>query len=225
MTSGAVYILLFKPWGMLSQFSREAGWNSLADLPALPPGVRPAGRLDVDSEGLLLLTNDAHILHRLTTPRFRHPRTYLVQVEGVPPDEALAHLRRGVRIEGRTTLPADVRRLAAEPALPPRAVPIRHRKTVPTTWLEVTLTEGKNRQVRKMAAAVGHPVLRLVRTAIGPLGIGSLAPGEWRPLGAEERSALFAAAGPRPGRGAGRTRRRPPDTSEGRRRPRGSAGT
>lgn len=211
-----VTLLLFKPYGMLSQFSREGEWRSLADLGGLPPSVRPAGRLDADSEGLLLLTSDPHILHRLTTPRFGHPRTYLVQVEGVPQDEALERLRRGVLLEGRTTLPAAVRRLDGDPGLPPRPVPIRFRKSVPTSWLELTLTEGRNRQVRRMTAAVGHPALRLVRTAIGPLQAGTLRPGEVRDLTPEELAALLAVLGPRP---AGPTRERLPGRS-GRRSPR-----
>jgi 23S rRNA pseudouridine2457 synthase len=206
------YILLFKPYGMLSQFTREAAWKSLADLDPLPPAVRAAGRLDVDSEGLLLLTNDPHVIHRLTTPRFRHSRTYLVQVEGVPSEAALAGLRTGVALE-KKTLPAGVRRLTGEPDLPPRGVPIRLRKSVPTTWLELTLHEGRNRQVRRMTARVGHPTLRLVRTAIGPLRLGSLHPGDARPLTPHERAALFSALGPRP---ATPERKRPPGRPGGR---------
>jgi 23S rRNA pseudouridine2457 synthase len=170
----------------------------------------------VDSEGLLLLTNDPHVIHRLTTPRFRHSRTYLVQVEGEPSETVLAGLRKGVALDGKTTLPAGVRRLAGEPDLPPRQVPIRARKTVPTSWLELTLHEGRNRQVRRMTARVGHPTLRLVRTAIGPLRLGSLHPGDTRPLTPHERAALFSALGPRPPSTETPEQQRPPGRPGGR---------
>ena len=173
------YILFYKPCAVLSQFSPEQGKQTLKDFLSLPKDVYPVGRLDYDSEGLLLLTNDNAVKHELTDPKFHHPKTYLAQVERIPTEEALNRLRNGVAIEGKITQPVDVRLLTEEPNLPPRSVPIRFRKTVPTAWIEITLREGRNRQVRKMTAAVGHPTLRLVRIKIGSLGIGNLKPGEW----------------------------------------------
>ena len=184
-------ILFFKPYGVLSQFTREAGHPSLADFGPFPADVYPVGRLDADSEGLLLLTNDHRLQHRLMDPRFGHPRTYLVQVERTPAADALERLRTGVVIEGKRTRPAQVSLLTEGPLLPPRAVPIRFRKNVPTAWLTLTLTEGRNRQVRKMTAAVGHPTLRLVRVGIGELPIGTLQPGEHRLLGPGEVARLL----------------------------------
>lgn len=182
------YILFHKPYGVLSQFTEEAGHLSLKKFGPFPPDVYPVGRLDVDSEGLLLLTNDAALKHRIATPRFRHPRTYVVQVEGIPDATSLKRLAAGVVIEGRKTLPARARLLDKDPGFPPRAVPIRVRKSVPTSWLELVLHEGRNRQVRKMTAAVGHPTLRLVRTQIGQLELGSLEPGRQRTLSPRELS-------------------------------------
>lgn len=179
-------ILFYKPYGVLSQFSREGKWKSLADFGPFPESVYPAGRLDADSEGLLVLTDDTGIKRRLTEPRFMHPRTYVVQVEGVPEDGAIERLKKGVMLEGKKTRKADVVLLGEEPDFPPRQVPIRFRKTVPTAWLRLTLTEGRNRQVRRMTAAVGHPALRLVRTAIGDLTLEGLSPGAWRSLSKEE---------------------------------------
>jgi 23S rRNA pseudouridine2457 synthase len=191
------YFLIYKPYGMLSQFTPETpGQRTLADLGAGFPGdVYPVGRLDADSEGLLLLTDDPRINARLLDPAHGHPRTYWAQVERVPTDDALERLRRGVeiRVAGRLyrTLPAAVRRLEAEPALPPREPPVRFRQTVPTAWIELVLREGKNHQVRKMCAAAGFPVLRLVRARIGalglgPAGLGAMASGEVRELDQEE---------------------------------------
>jgi pseudouridine synthase len=194
MTGGGPRVLaLWKPYGVVSRFTPAGGHPGLATLIDLA-GVWPVGRLDHDSEGLLLLTDDGELAHRLTTPRFAHPRTYWAQVERVPDAAALAALAAGVVIQGRRTRPAAVRRLEAPPPLPPRPVPIRFRKSVPTAWLELTLREGRNRQVRRMTAAVGHPTLRLVRAAIGPLGLLALdlAPGAWRPLTPAETSALYA---------------------------------
>ncbi len=144
------------------------------------------GRLDQDSEGLLLLTNDGQLKHRLSDPKFAHPRTYWVQVERIPDEKALNQLRQGVKIKNYRTRPTKVKLLATEPELPPREPPIRFRKNVPTAWLEMTLTEGRNRQVRRMTAAVGFPTLRLVRVAMGDLRLEGLSPGEWRELTAEE---------------------------------------
>ncbi len=176
------YILFNKPYGVLSQFTTEAGWTSLRSYGPFPGHVYAAGRLDADSEGLLLLTDDKEVGHRLTDPAYRHPRRYLVQVEGIPDARALEHLCRGVLLHGKVTLPALVRRLEQEPGLPDRPVPIRVRKSIPVSWLEITLREGRNRQVRRMTAAVGYPTLRLVRTCIGPLQLGDLAPGARRSL-------------------------------------------
>lgn len=176
---------------MLSQFS--GGRKSLADYVKVKD-VYPVGRLDHDSEGLMLLTNDGAFQHRLTDPKFQHPRTYWVQVEGIPNKQALTDLAAGVVIQGERTRPAKVRVLleAEASALPPRDPPIRFRKSVPTAWLELTLTEGRNRQVRRMTAAAGHPTLRLVRIAIGSLRLEGLQPGEWRELTPEEVPALAA---------------------------------
>lgn len=170
-------ILFNKPYGVLTQFRASEHGPTLADYIQVP-GVYPAGRLDKDSEGLLLLTDDGALQHRLTDPRHKLPKTYWVQVEGVPTEEALERLRQGVVLDGRRTRPAKVRRLS-EPDLWPRDPPVRFRKHIPTSWIEVIITEGRNRQVRRMTAAVGYPTLRLVRTAIGPYTLKGLAPGEW----------------------------------------------
>lgn len=185
------YVLLHKPYGIVSQFTPEGAHGGLGSLGRFPRDVYAAGRLDADSEGLLLLTNDGRVIHRLTDPRFAHPRTYLVQLEGIPDERALDELCRGVALEGRMTKPAQAALLPAEPEFPARPVPIRVRKSVPTCWIEITLFEGRNRQVRRMTAAVGHPTLRLIRTAIGPLSITGLGPGMHRTLSASERTALF----------------------------------
>jgi 23S rRNA pseudouridine2457 synthase len=183
------YLLFNKPYGVMSHFTDRRGRPVLGDL--LPvPGVYAAGRLDRDSEGLLLLTDDGWLIRRLTDPRFRHPRTYLVQVERAPTARALAELAEGVMIQGRRTRSAQVELLEGEPDLPPRPVPIRARKTVDTAWLRMTITEGKKRQVRRMTAAVGHPTLRLVRVAIGSLTLEGLEPEEWRELAPDELEEL-----------------------------------
>lgn len=173
-----IYILFYKPFAVLSQFTSEEGKRSLGEF-GFPKGVYPVGRLDYDSEGLLLLTDDNRIKHRLADPKFELPKTYLAQIERIPDDWSLERLRAGIVIEGKRTKPAEIRLLTEEPSLPPRSVPIRFRKTVPTAWIELTIREGRNRQVRKMTAAVGHPTLRLVRVKIGSIGIGMLKPGEW----------------------------------------------
>jgi 23S rRNA pseudouridine2457 synthase len=183
------YVKLFKPYDVLTQFSALGGRATLKDLVPLP-GIYPVGRLDRDSEGLLLLTDDGPLAHRLTDPRFEHPKTYLVQVERVPDDRALAELRHGVDLRDGRTRPAEATLLVDPPALPERPVPIRFRKHVPTAWLRLVLREGRNRQVRRMTAAVGHPTLRLVRVAIGPITLGNLRPGAWLDLTADERAAL-----------------------------------
>jgi len=180
------YLLLHKPYGVLCQFTGGEGRKTLRDFGPFPPHVYPVGRLDADSEGLVLLTDDGHVKHILLEPRFHHPRTYLVQVERVPTDDALAKLRHGILIEGKQTLEAKVELLSAEPQVYPRPVPIRFRKNVSTSWLQLTIFEGRNRQVRKMTAAIGHPTLRLLRVAIGPLRLGALQPGEQRKLTPQE---------------------------------------
>lgn len=191
------FVLFYKPYNVLSQFS-EGSTLPLAAPPPLtlkdfvPVGdVYPVGRLDRDSEGLMLLTNHGQVQHRLSDPRFAHPRTYWVQVEHVPQPSALAQLRRGVTIKGYRTRPCQVEALAAAPPLPPREPPIRYRQSIPTAWLVMTLQEGKNRQVRRMTAAIGHPTLRLVRVAIAHLSLGSLQPGEWRFATSAERQELL----------------------------------
>ena len=182
-----------KPYGVLSQFTPEPGsaWRTLADF-HLPKNVYALGRLDADSEGLLLLSDEAGLNSRLLDPKHAHRREYWVQVEGVPSAAALAHLSRGVKLGDYTTLPAQARTLDPPPSLAPRNPPIRVRKTVPDSWLSIELVEGKNRQVRRMTAAVGHPTLRLVRARIGRFPLGLLAPGCWRELTAAERSEILA---------------------------------
>ena len=182
-------IALYKPYDVLCQFSDAEGRTTLKAFVPIA-GIYPVGRLDRDSEGLLLLTDDGPLAHRLTDPRFEHPKTYLVQVERVPDDRVLEALRRGVVLNDGPTRPAEVELLAEPPALPDRSVPIRFRKNVPTAWLRMTIREGRNRQVRRMTAAVGHPTLRLVRVAVGPISLGDLAPGQWRELTDAELSAL-----------------------------------
>jgi 23S rRNA pseudouridine2457 synthase len=176
-----VLIALNKPYGVLCQFTDESPDGARPTLAGFVdvPGVYPAGRLDLDSEGLLLLTDDGRLQARLADPRFKTPKTYLVQVEGEPDAAALEALRRGVRLKDGPTLPAHVERIDP-PALWPRDPPVRFRKSVPDCWLRLTLREGRNRQVRRMTAAVGHPTLRLVRWRIGDWTIEGLAPGEWR---------------------------------------------
>ncbi len=176
------YIILNKPYGVLCQFSDKEGRPTLSNLGKFPKDVYPVGRLDYDSEGLVLLTNDNELKHRLLEPKFKTPKTYLAQVERIPDENALDKLRNGILIEGKRTLPAKVKLLKEEPALPPRSVPIRFRKNVPTAWLEITIYEGRNRQVRKMTAAVGHPTLRLVRIKIGKIEMKNLQQGEYKNL-------------------------------------------
>ena len=178
-------LALHKPYDVLSQFTDEGGRLTLKTLIDIPD-VYPIGRLDRDSEGLRLLTNDGLLAHRLTDPRFEHPKTYLVQVERVPDEVALEKLRKGVVLADGLTKPAEVELLDEAPAFPDRAAPIRFRKNVPTAWIRLTIREGRNRQVRRMTAAVGFPTLRLLRVAVGSIALGELAPGEWRELEASE---------------------------------------
>jgi 23S rRNA pseudouridine2457 synthase len=185
-------LALFKPYDVLTKFTDDEGRVTLADYVDVPD-VYPAGRLDRDSEGLLLLTDDAKMSARITDPRHELEKVYLAQVERIPDEEALEKLRRGVTIQGYRTRPAKVE-LIGEPNLPPRPVPIRFRQNIPTAWLCLTIREGKNRQVRRMTAAVGYPTLRLVRVAVGPVNLGALQPGEWRELSAPEVRALWKAS-------------------------------
>lgn len=182
------YFILYKPFGILSQFSGEK--DSLKEVADFPKDVYPVGRLDKDSEGLLLITDDKALNHYLLNPEFRHQRTYLAQVEGIPTAEAIIALENGVEInvDGKiyTTQKAKARLLQEEPLLPERNPPIRYRKSVPDSWVELKLIEGKNRQVRKMTAAVGFPTLRLVRWSMEELTINGFGVGEVRELTQEE---------------------------------------
>lgn len=171
-------VLFNKPYGVICQFSGDGSRLTLADFIDLP-GVYPAGRLDLDSEGLLLLTDDGKAQARIADPRFKMAKTYIVQVEGDPGADSLAQLRQGVRLKDGLTRPADVERIDP-PQLWPRDPPVRFRKTVPDCWLKLTIREGRNRQVRRMTAAVGLPTLRLVRWRIGDWALDGIAPGEWR---------------------------------------------
>ena len=169
-----------KPYGVLSQFTPEGRWRGLQDFIDVP-GVYVAGRLDADSEGLLLLTDDGALQARISDPRHKMEKTYWVQVEGIPDEAALHSLRQGVQLGDGPTLPARVRRLEPPPALWERDPPIRVRQNIPDCWIELIIREGRNRQVRRMTAAVGHPTLRLVRAAIGPYALDGLEPGCWQP--------------------------------------------
>lgn len=178
-----------KPYGVLPCFTDSGGRPTLADYIDVP-GVYAAGRLDQDSEGLMILTSDGALAHRITDPRHKLGKIYLAQIEREPNDDAMGRLRSGVVLSGQRTRPAQVRVLADAPLIPDRPVPIRFRKNVPTAWIEIILREGMNRQVRRMTAAVGHPTLRLIRTAIGPVLLGDLLPGKWRDLGPEETAQI-----------------------------------
>lgn len=184
---------MYKPYGVLSQFTQppDSDKETLASL-GLPSGVYPIGRLDWDSEGLLLLSDDGALNHLLLDPSHGHERTYFVQVENIPDEQALQKLRNGVVIEGRKTLPAKAVSIEA-PLIPERSVPIRFRKNISTAWIALTLTEGRNRQVRKMTAAVGFPTLRLVRASIGNLKLSELdlPVGGWTDLAARDLAKLF----------------------------------
>jgi 23S rRNA pseudouridine2457 synthase len=221
------YLLFHKPYRVLSQFTAGSTppQGTAGDRPTLAnfitiPNVYPVGRLDWDSEGLMLLTDDGPLQHRLSHPQFGHERTYWAQVERIPDPAALDRLQRGLKIQNYVTRPAIATRLDPDPDLPPRDPPIRFRQNIPTAWIALTLTEGRNRQVRRMTAAVGFPTLRLVRVAIGPLRLDGLAPGQWRDLTEVERRSLLAWA-----KAAGQSARQSPRTTPGRspRSPRPSA--
>jgi 23S rRNA pseudouridine2457 synthase len=183
-------ILLNKPYGVICQFTPEAGHRSLKDFVPIP-GVYPAGRLDTDSEGLVLLTDEGRLQAAIADPRHKLDKAYWVQVEGVPTEAALARLRKGVELKDGPTLPAGARTIAEPAKLWPRDPPIRERKAIPTAWIEVVLREGRNRQVRRMTAAVGLPTLRLVRHRIGDWTIADLAPGAWREVPASATDKRF----------------------------------
>jgi len=183
-------IAFHKPYSVLSQFTADGSPNrTLADF-NFPKDVYPLGRLDADAEGLLLLTDEAELNQRLLHPKQAHPRTYWTQVEGIPQREALQKLEKGVTIQGHKTLPAKAKLI--QPEIPPRIPPIRFRKNVPDSWIELTLIEGKNRQVRRMTSAVGHPTLRLIRTQIGTLSLSDLPSGQWKELKESDREKIFS---------------------------------
>lgn len=180
-----LYLAFHKPYGILSQFTSDNMQETLSVFD-LPKEVYACGRLDKDSEGLLLLTNDGALIERLLNPVHDKVKTYWVQVENIPTQEALKKLEAGVMIGDYKTKPAHARLLDPQPVIPERNPPVRFRKTIPTCWIEIELTEGKNRQVRRMTAAVGHPTLRLIRMKIGKLELGTLAPGEFREIKKED---------------------------------------
>ncbi len=178
-------LALHKPYGVLARFTPDgSAWRTLAEF-GLPSDVWPIGRLDADSEGLLLLSSDKSLVDRLLSPRHKASKTYWVQIERIPDDDALGALRAGVILDAQRTLPARVKRIE-EPVLPARDPPVRFRKTVADCWIELQIVEGKNRQVRRMTAAVGHPTLRLVRVAVGAVALGDLAPGAFRTVSDDE---------------------------------------
>jgi 23S rRNA pseudouridine2457 synthase len=182
-----VLLAFNKPYGVLSQFTADGSDNATLSEFKFPPNVYSLGRLDADSEGLLLLTDERALNQRILNPRSRHPREYWAQVERAPSPEALEMLRAGVMLEGRKTLPARAEILDPQPIIGERFPPIRFRKTVPTCWLSLELIEGKNRQVRRMTAAVGHATVRLIRVRIGRFALDGIATGEWVELNKEQR--------------------------------------
>lgn len=182
-------IIFYKPYQVMSSFTDPEGRATVGDYVAIPE-VYAAGRLDYDSEGLLVLTSDGKLAHRITHPRHKLKKVYVVQVEQVPNQTALQDLRQGVLVKGKRTRPAEVELLDEAPPFSERNPPIRYRNNIPTAWLKIILREGRKRQVRRMTAAVGHPTLRLVRTAIGPITLSDLEPGQWRDLTKEELRAL-----------------------------------
>jgi 23S rRNA pseudouridine2457 synthase len=188
-------IAFHKPYGVLSQFTRDgSGLPTLAEF-GFPPRVYPIGRLDADSEGLLLLSDEAALNERLLHPRHGHRRVYWAQIERIPDADALLRLAQGIRLQGRRSLPCRAWLLDPQPELPPRDPPIRFRKRVPDCWVALELVEGKNRQVRRITAAIGHPTLRLVRVRIGELGLEKLAAGTWKILTPGERKLVFQSDG------------------------------
>jgi 23S rRNA pseudouridine2457 synthase len=191
-STSRMLIAFHKPYGVLSQFTEEVGseYRTLAEYD-FPKNVYPIGRLDADSEGLLLLSDEGELNHQLLNPKFEHRRTYLVQVENIPMLTTLKQLENGVIIQGYRTLPCTALRIDP-PDIPERVPPVRFRASIPTSWLSLELIEGKNRQVRRMTAAVGHPTLRLIRVKIGDFALGTLAEGTWRELTAQERDRIIS---------------------------------
>jgi len=187
-----VLIAFHKPYGVVSQFTPDGSRHRPLAGFDFPKGVYPLGRLDAESEGLLLLSDEADLNAPLLHPTRGHRRTYWAQVERVPAPKALAQLEQGIVIGGRKTLPCRAWLLDPQPEMPPRVPPIRFRKNVPEAWIALELVEGKNHQVRRMTAAIGHPTLRLVRVKIGGFELGALPPGTWRELSKGERAAVFA---------------------------------
>lgn len=185
------YYIAYKPYGMLTQFTDSEGRRTLSDLYPFPPDVYAVGRLDMDSEGLILLTNDKKLNFYLLNPENAHEREYLTQVEGIPKQSDLERLEKGVIIENRKTLPAKAKLISPDPEVPERIPPIRERKNIPTSWVSLRLIEGKNRQVRKMTAHIGFPTLRLIRVAIGKIKLGSLRPGEVKEIKIKSYKDLF----------------------------------
>lgn len=180
-TSKCKYILFNKPYGVLPQFTDKLGRPTLKDY--IPfPNIYAVGRLDLDSEGLMFLTDDGKLNHYLSSPKNKQPKAYWSQIEGIPDENALDKLRKGIMIEGKKTLPAKAMAINEPQNLWPRIKPIRSRKNIPTSWIEITICEGRNRQVRKMTAAIGLPCLRLIRKSIGALELGELKPGELREI-------------------------------------------
>lgn len=181
-----------KPFGVISQFTSDGSGNRTLAAFDFPPRVYPIGRLDADSEGLLLLSDEGELNERLLKPTHAHQRIYWAQVERIPSLEGLREMEKGVEIQGRMTLPCRAWLLEPQPEVAEREPPIRFRKSVPTCWVGLELVEGKNRQVRRMTAAMGHPTLRLLRVQIGGFGLGGLLPGQWKVLSAEERRLVFS---------------------------------
>ena len=206
-------ILFNKPYGVLSQFTPEGRWRGLKDFIDLP-GVYVAGRLDADSEGLLLLTNDGRLQAQIADPRFKMEKTYWVQVEGLPNEAALAALRQGVQLNDGLTRPARAELISPPGGLWLRDPPVRTRQSIPTAWVQLGIREGRNRQVRRMTAAVGFPTLRLIRAAIGDYSLASLVPGDWRDCNAgPDASAPSLVAAPEPAFKAGAATHRPPGSA------------
>ena len=187
----SVLLVFHKPYGVLSRFTPDGSPHRVLAEFDFPKNVYPLGRLDAESEGLLLLSDEPGLNTRLLDPDEGHARTYWAQVERIPSPEALAQLSRGVEIAGRATLPCRAWKMDPQPNLPPRNPPIRFRKNIPDCWIGLELTEGKNRQVRRMTAAIGHPTLRLIRMSIGKLALGDLAAGSWKPLSPGERKLVL----------------------------------
>lgn len=204
-------VLFNKPYGVICQFSPSGAHPTLKDFVPLP-GIYPAGRLDTDSEGLVVLTGDGELQHRITDPRHKLPKTYLVEVEGAPDDAALAPLRAGIRLRDYQARPAEAALVAAPDWLWPRVPPVRIRQSIPTAWLQLTIREGRNRQVRRMTAAAGFPTLRLIRYSVGPWNLAGIAPGAWKTAELSILSDINPSAGTGkhrlpPVRGPGRTAR------------------